>query len=47
MNALNPQAGLVNVHSLPFMASRSEDTTGPAGVKTGQELLLFLEYVTF
>lgn len=47
MNGLNPQAGIVNVHSLPFMASRSEDRTGPARVKTGQEILLFMEYVTF
>lgn len=47
VNALNPQAGLVKIHSLPFVASRSDDRTGPAGVKTGQEILLFLECVTF
>lgn len=34
VNALNPQAGLVNVHSFLFMASRSEDRTGPARLKT-------------
>lgn len=47
VNAFNPRAGLVNVHSLPFMASRSEDRAGPARVKTQQEMLLFVEYVAF
>lgn len=47
VNALSPQAGLVNVHRLPFMGSRSEDRTGPARVKTQQEMLFFVEYVAF
>lgn len=47
VNALNPQPGLVNVHSLPFMASKSEDRAGPARVTIQQEMLLFVEDVAF
>lgn len=51
VNALSPQADyqalFANVYSLPFMASRSEDRAGPAGVKMGQKILVFLGICDF